>query len=97
MSHQKSHKKYAVGSRAEVMHGTADHTSGGLTKRDLKYNPRSGRIVSRRKSAKARKLFSKYRKEMQEGRATSFKRGNKMGGRSHRRRSGRRSPRRSRK
>jgi hypothetical protein len=79
------------------MHGTADHTSGGLTKRDLKYNRRSGRIVSRRKSARARKLYSKYREEMKEGRAASFKRGNKMGSRSHRRRSGRRSPRRSRK
>lgn len=39
----------AVGSRAEVMHGTAKHTSGGLTKKDLKYNS-SGKIVSRKKS-----------------------------------------------
>lgn len=44
----------AVGSRAEVMHGTADHTSGGLTSGDLKYN-KWGRIVSRRKSATAKK------------------------------------------
>jgi hypothetical protein len=44
----------AVGSRAEVMHGTADHTSGGLTKADLKYN-KWGRIVSRKKSMKAKK------------------------------------------
>jgi hypothetical protein len=43
-----------VGSRAEVMHGTAHHTSGGLTTGDLKYN-KWGRIVSRRKSATARK------------------------------------------
>ena len=43
-----------IGSRAEVMHGTADHTSGGLTKGDLKYN-KWGRIVSKAKSAKAKK------------------------------------------
>jgi hypothetical protein len=36
------------------MHGTAHHTSGGLTTGDLKYN-KWGRIVSRRKSAAARK------------------------------------------
>jgi hypothetical protein len=47
-------KKAAVGSRAQVMHGTADHTSGGLTKGDLKYN-KAGRIVSRKKSMKAKK------------------------------------------
>lgn len=39
----------AIGSRAEVMHGTAHHTSGGLTKKDLKYN-KHGKIVSRKKS-----------------------------------------------
>jgi hypothetical protein len=44
----------AVGSRAEVMHGTADHTSGGLTSGDLKYN-KWGRIVSRKKHATAKK------------------------------------------
>lgn len=44
----------AIGSRAQVMHDTAHHTSGGLTKGDLKYN-KWGRIVSRKKSEKARK------------------------------------------
>jgi hypothetical protein len=48
-----SHMK-AIGSRAQVMHGTAHHTSGGLTKSDLKMN-KWGRIVSRKKSAKAKK------------------------------------------
>jgi len=43
-----------IGSRAEVMHGTAKHTSGGLTKGDLKYN-KWGRIVSVKKSQKAKK------------------------------------------
>ena len=27
-----------IGTRAQVMHGTALQTSGGLTKKDLKYN-----------------------------------------------------------
>ena len=44
----------AIGSRAAVMHGTAHHTSGGLTKGDLKYN-KWGRIVSVKKSQKAKK------------------------------------------
>jgi hypothetical protein len=43
-----------VGSRAQVIHGTAHHTSGGLTKRDLKYN-KWGRIVSKKRSALAKK------------------------------------------
>lgn len=43
-----------VGSRAQVMHGTAKHTSGGLTKGDLKYN-KTGRIVSKKKSAQAKR------------------------------------------
>ena len=43
-----------VGSRAMVMHGTAERTSGGLTKKDLKKN-KQGRIVSVRASAAARK------------------------------------------
>ena len=42
------------GTRAEVMHGTARRTSGGLTKGDLKYN-KSGRIVSKKKSQQAKK------------------------------------------
>lgn len=43
-----------IGSRAQVMHGTAHHTSGGLTKGDLKMN-KWGRIVSKAKSSKAKK------------------------------------------
>jgi hypothetical protein len=45
---------HTTGSRAQVMHGTAEKTSGGLTKKDLKYN-KWGRIVSRRKSSEAKK------------------------------------------
>jgi len=44
-----------IGTRAEVFHGTADHTSGGLKKNDLKLNDR-GRIVSKKASATASKI-----------------------------------------
>jgi len=57
------HKK-AVGTRAMVMHGTAHHTSGGLTRKQLKYN-KAGRIVSVRKSktAKSKGLLKKWEKK----------------------------------
>ncbi len=43
-----------VGTRAQVMHGKADKTPGGLQKKDLKYN-KSGKIVSKKKSSIAKK------------------------------------------
>mgnify|MGYP001430437180 CR=1 FL=1 len=43
-----------VGSRAQVHHGTAYKTSGGLTKGELVKN-KNGRIVSRRVQATAKK------------------------------------------
>ena len=42
------------GSRAQVMSGTALQTPGKLRKKDLKYN-KQGRIVSRKKSARAKR------------------------------------------
>ncbi len=42
----------AVGSRAEVGHGTAHHTSGGLTKADLVFDPSDGRWKSKSKAGK---------------------------------------------
>jgi hypothetical protein len=54
MEQEGSARKRMIGSRAEVMHGTAHHTSGGLTKKDLKYN-KAGRIVSVKKSKTAKK------------------------------------------
>jgi len=44
----------ARGTRAQVMHGTASKTPGGLTKSHLKYN-KHGRIVSKKKSARAKR------------------------------------------
>lgn len=49
-------KTLTVGSRAQVMNGTAKHTSGGLKKKDLKYN-KHGRIVSRKASANGKKAL----------------------------------------
>jgi hypothetical protein len=43
-----------VGSRAQVWHGTAQHTSGGLTKKNLIKN-KWGRIVSAKKHKTAKK------------------------------------------
>lgn len=49
------------GSRAEVFHGTAKKTSGGLEKRDLIKN-KHGEIVSRKKhlTSKKEKRLEKY-------------------------------------
>ena len=49
---QKTLKK--VGSRAQVMHGNADKTIGGLKKSDLMKNSQ-GQIVSKKKSLKTKK------------------------------------------
>jgi hypothetical protein len=46
--------KQTTGSRAQVMHGNAAKTSGGLTKSQLKYN-KQGKIVSKKASALAKR------------------------------------------
>ena len=45
-----------TGSKAQVWHGNADHTTGGLHKGDLMKN-KSGRIVSKKKHALAKVAF----------------------------------------
>lgn len=42
-----------VGTRAQVWHGTADRTAGGLTKKDLKL--KEGRIISKKQSTAGKK------------------------------------------
>jgi DVNP family len=42
-----------VGSRAQVYHGNATHTAGGLTKKDLKM--KDGEIVSKKKAKDEKK------------------------------------------
>jgi hypothetical protein len=50
-----------VGSKAQVYHGTAKKTPGGLTKKDLMKTKR-GRIVSRRKHAIGQKRIRTLRR-----------------------------------
>jgi hypothetical protein len=77
----------AVGSRVQVVNGTAHHTPGGLTKKDLKYN-KYGRIVSVRKSALAKRkgTLRKWEKKtgmkwtIKHGKPVKVKRGKKRGG-----------------
>jgi hypothetical protein len=47
-----------VGTRAQVWHGTAKKTSGGLTKTDLMMN-KHGRIVSKKKHASGKRTIKK--------------------------------------
>ncbi len=50
-----------IGTRAQVWHGTAKKTSGGLTKTHLMKN-KHGRIVSRKKHASGKKTIKHLRK-----------------------------------
>ena len=50
-----------TGSRAQVWHGTAKKTPGGLTKSNLMKN-KHGRIVSKRKHASGKKTIKNLRK-----------------------------------
>lgn len=70
----KHNKIPAVGSRAQVWHGNARHTSGGLYKKDLKKND-AGRIVSKKASAHSKKLYKKNCDKM----AAPFKKGGERG------------------
>jgi len=50
-----------TGSAAQVFHGTARHTSGGLTKKDL-MKTKKGRVVSKKKHAAGLKAIKRLRK-----------------------------------
>jgi hypothetical protein len=50
----------AVGTKAQVYHETAKHTSGGLTKKDL-MKTKAGRIVSKKKHAQGMKSIKRLR------------------------------------
>jgi hypothetical protein len=57
----------SIGSRAQVMHGNATRTAGGLTKKDLK--KKDGEIVSKSKSKDSKanpwiKAVAKAKKEL---------------------------------
>lgn len=67
------------GSKAQVWHGTAKKTSGGLTKSDLMKN-KHGRIVSRRKHSLGKKSIKHLRKLgyiAKKGKFTLFHKGRK--------------------
>jgi len=67
------------GSRAEVWHGTAKKTSGGLSKSHLMMN-KHGRIVSRRKHASGKKSIKHLEKlgyKAKKGHFTLFRKGHK--------------------
>jgi hypothetical protein len=69
------------GSKAQVWHGTAKKTSGGLTKSDLMKN-KHGRIVSRRKHNMGKKSIKHLRKMgyiAKKGKFTLFHKGHKRG------------------
>lgn len=71
----------AVGSKAQVWHGSAKHTSGGLTKKDLMKV--KGRIISRKKHAagkKAVKLLVKLGYKAKKGQFKLFTKKSKRGG-----------------
>jgi hypothetical protein len=50
-----------IGSKAQVYHGTAHHTVGGLTRKDLMQTKR-GKIVSRKQHAAGLKAITRLRK-----------------------------------
>jgi hypothetical protein len=54
------------------MHGTAHHTSGGLTRKDLKYN-KAGRIVSRKASEAGKKALKRLERAGYKARKGQFK------------------------
>ena len=64
--------KTIIGSRAEVWHGTAKHTLGGLTKTHLMKN-KSGRIVSRKKHAAGKKALKRLTKAGYKAKKGTFK------------------------
>jgi hypothetical protein len=59
----------SIGSRAQVYHGNATETAGGLKKKDLKVVKKTGEIVSKAKSKDAKtnpwiKAVAKAKKEL---------------------------------
>lgn len=71
-STRKMKKVPAVGSKLQVWHGTAKHTSGGLQKKDLMYT-KHGRIVSRKKHALGRKSLKNLIKAGYKAKKGTFK------------------------
>jgi hypothetical protein len=60
------HKKMVVGTKAQVWHGTADKTSGGLT-RDKSMQNKNGCIVSKAKHSLGKKQMAKMMRSKHAG------------------------------
>ena len=71
-STRKAAKTPAVGTKAQVFHGTAKHTSGGLTKSDL-MKTKKGRIVSKKKHALGKKSLKNLVKAGYKAKKGTFK------------------------
>jgi hypothetical protein len=61
-----------VGTKAQVWHGTAKKTSGGLTKKDL-MKTKKGRIVSKKKHAAGKKALKRLAKAGYKAKKGTFK------------------------
>jgi len=61
-----------IGSKAQVFHGTAHHTKGGLTRKMLIRNKR-GKIVSRKQAAAGKKAYTRLVKAGYKPKKGSFK------------------------
>ena len=64
--------KTIAGQRRQVYLGKARKTRGGLTKADLKVNPKTGRVVSRRASSVAKRDYSRRGLRAHRFRASPF-------------------------
>jgi hypothetical protein len=62
----------ATGSKAQVWHGSAKHTAGGLTKKEL-MKTKSGRIVSKKQHAAGLKAIKRLKKLGYTAKKGSFK------------------------
>ena len=69
---RKASKMPMRGSKAQVWHGTAHHTTGGLTKKDLMMT-QNGRIVSRKKHALGKKALRRLVKAGYKAKKGTFK------------------------
>jgi hypothetical protein len=76
-----------VGSKAEVFHGSAKHTSGGLKKKDL-MKTKAGRIVSRRKHALGKSAIKRLFKAGYKPKKGTFRLMGRSGSQTRRRRGG---------
>ena len=69
---QQGGAQITVGSKSQVFHGTAKHTSGGLKKKDL-MKTRKGRIVSKKKHAAGLKAIKVLKKKGYVAKKGTFK------------------------